>query len=89
MYSYAATAQDVTHLQKNSSTVQEENELWESVGVIIIDKDFTEYKVLKEEFPNAIVLYCQWHVIKALFKCLSDYDVNKSDRDECRQIIRS
>ena len=62
---------------------------WESVGVIIIDKDFTEYNVLKEEFPNSIVLYCQWHVIKALFKCLSDYDVNKADRDECHQIIRS
>lgn len=90
MYSYAATAQeDATHLQKIIQLFKEKNEKWESVSVVIIDKDFTEYKVLKEEFPNAIILYCQWHVIKALFKCLSDYDVNKSDRDECRQIIRS
>ena len=87
---YAATAQeDTTHLQKIVQLFKEKNELWESVSVIVIDKDFTEYKVLKEEFPNAIVLYCQWHVIKALFKCLSDYDVNKGDRDECRQLIRS
>ena len=86
---YAATAQeDTTHLQKIVQ-FKEKNEQWESVSVIVIDKDFTEYKVLKEEFPNAIVLYCQWHVIKALFKCLSDYDVNKGDRDECRQLIRS
>ena len=28
-------------------------------------------------------------MVKALFKCLSDYNVNKSDRDEYRQIIRS
>ena len=87
---YAATAQeDATHLQKIVQLFKETNEPWKSIGVIIIDKDFTEYKVLKEEFPNAVILYCQWHVIKALFKCLSDYDVNKGDRDDCRQIIRS
>jgi len=56
--------------------------------VIIIDKDFSEYKVLKQNFPNAVILYCQWHVVKALFKCLSDYDVDKSNCEECRQIIR-
>ena len=56
--------------------------------MIIIDKDFSEYKALRQEFPNAVILYCQWHVIKALFKCLSDYDVEKSNREQCRQIIR-
>ena len=35
-----------------------------------------------------MILYCQWHVIKALFKCLSDYDVNKANREKCREIIR-
>ena len=69
--------------------IQRENEHWDSVHVIIIDMDFTEFKVLKDEFPNAVILYCQWHVIKALFKCLSDCDVNKGDREECRQIIQS
>jgi len=44
--------------------------------------------VLKEEFPNAVILYCQWHVIKAMFKGMSDCRVEKSDRDECRRIIR-
>lgn len=34
-----------------------------------------------------MILYCQWHVIKALFKCLSDCDVEKSNREECREII--
>ena len=43
--------------------------------------------MLKQEFPNAI-LYCQWHVIKALFKCLSDYDVEKSNHEQWHQIIR-
>ena len=86
---YAATAQeDATHLQRIVQLFKEKNEQWNSVRVIIIDKDFTEYKVLKDEFPNAVILYCQWHVIKALFKCLYDCDVNKSDHDECCHIIR-
>jgi len=35
-----------------------------------------------------VILYCQWHVIKALFKSLSDCDVEKSKREECCEIIR-
>ena len=57
MVFYAATAQeDATHLRKIIQLFKEKNEQWESVNVII-DKDFTEYKVLKEEFPNAVILY--------------------------------
>ena len=86
---YAATArEDAIHLQKIVELFKSNNTDWQSVRVIIIDKDFSEYKVLREEFPDAVILYCQWHVIKALFKCLSDYDVDKSKREECRQIIR-
>jgi len=86
---YAATVkEDASHLQKIAELFKEKNDSWESVRVIIIDKDFSEYKVLKEEFPNAVILYCQWHVIKALFKCLSDCDVEKSKREKCREIVR-
>ena len=86
---YAATAQeDATHLQRIVQSFKEQNSAWASVRVIIIDKDFTEWKVLKEEFPNAVILYCQWHVIKAMFKGMSDCSVEKSDHDECRRIIR-
>ena len=44
----AATAQeDATHLQEILQLFKEKNEPWKSIGVIIIDKEFTEYKVLK------------------------------------------
>ena len=86
---YAATArEDAIHLQKIVELFKSNNTDWGSVRVIIIDKNFLEYKVLTQEFPNAVILYCQWHVIKALFKCLIDYDVEKSNREQCRQIIQ-
>ena len=34
--------------------------------VIIIDKDFTEMKILENLFPKASVLLCTFHVIKYL-----------------------
>lgn len=39
---------------------------FDSVAVIIIDKDFTELAVLKEQFPKARVLLCHFHVVKYL-----------------------
>lgn len=56
------------HLQKIMQSFKEENSAWPSVGVIVVDKDFTEWKILKEEFPEASILFCQWHVMKATFK---------------------
>ena len=44
--------------------------------------------MLKEEFLNAVILYCQWHVMKAMFKGMSDCGVEKSNRDECCRIIQ-
>ncbi len=84
--SYAATTEEGTvHLQK----IIQSNPSWSSVQVIVIDKDFTEWAVMREEFPNATVLFCQWHVMKAMFKNLADCGVDKSSRDEARQAIRS
>ena len=44
--------------------------------------------MLKEEFPDAAVLFCQWHVVKAMFKKVVDCGVTKSDRDEARESLR-
>lgn len=45
--------------------------------------------MLREELPNATVLFCQWHVIKAMFKQLSDCEVEKLKCDDARDAIRS
>lgn len=40
------------------------NPSFSKTKVIIIDKDFIEIKVIKEEFPEVNILFCQFHVIK-------------------------
>ncbi|KAK1929226.1 Zinc finger SWIM domain-containing protein 3 [Phytophthora citrophthora] len=42
---------------------KEKNPLWENVVSVVIDKDFTEWKVLEECFPKAKILLCQFHAI--------------------------
>ena len=54
---YAAISQeDATHLQKMVSMFKEENLNWGAIQVVVIDKDFTEWNILKSEFPNAVIL---------------------------------
>ena len=86
---YAATAEeDSTHLQRIIQSFKASNPSWPNVCVIVIDKDFTELQALQLEFPQASVLYCQFHVIKCFFKQLTDLDVPKENRDEAREVIR-
>ena len=49
-----------------------QNSRYTSTHAVVIDKNLAEWKILKEELPKAVVL---WHVIKVLFKQLSDTDV--------------
>lgn len=43
---------------------------------IVVDKDCTEWKVLREEFPDATI---QWHVMKAMFKKMVECDIENSE----------
>ncbi|KAG2792488.1 hypothetical protein PC129_g23389 [Phytophthora cactorum] len=47
------------------------NPAWTRIKCILIDKDFTGMSVLKVAFPDAIVLLCQFHVLKYLFEEIS------------------
>ena len=83
---YVATAEeDSAHLQRIIQSFKSSNPAWLNVRVIVIDKDFTELQALQIEFPQASILYCQFHVIKCFFKQLADLDVPKDSRDEARQ----
>ena len=62
--------------------------MWSKVKVIVIDKDFTELNALQQEFPEANVLFCQFHVIKYLFKQICELDVPKEKRELAREHIR-
>ena len=86
---YAATAEeDSTHLLHIIQSFKAFNPSWSDVRVIIIDKDFTELQALQQEFPQASVLFCQFHVIKCFFKQIVELDVPKENRDEARELIR-
>lgn len=45
---------------------QEENPKSAYVQSFVIDKDYTEWRVLEELFPFATVLLCQFHTLKYL-----------------------
>ena len=46
-------------------------------------------EILKEEFPNSQVLFCQWHVMKAKFKKVVDCEIEKTAREAAKQLLRS
>ncbi|KAG3144098.1 hypothetical protein PC128_g24464 [Phytophthora cactorum] len=45
---------------------KQNNPAWTDVKVVVIDKCFTELKLLQEEFPCASVILCHFHVIDYL-----------------------
>ena len=62
---YSATAEEsAVHLLHIIQTFKSFNPSWFNIRVIVIDKDFTELPALQQEFPQATVLFCQFHVIK-------------------------
>lgn len=40
------------------------NEKWESIRVVMADKDIAERNIIKEYLPNASVLICLFHVFR-------------------------
>eukprot|EP00644_Phytophthora_capsici_P010711 jgi/Phyca11/81054/gw1.9.876.1 len=42
---------------------KEKNARWRQVETLVIDKDFTEWRVLEKSFPHAKILLCQFHAI--------------------------
>lgn len=42
---------------------KEKNSGWKHIQSVVIDKDFVEWGVLKDAFPRAKVLLCQFHAI--------------------------
>eukprot|EP00644_Phytophthora_capsici_P014788 jgi/Phyca11/124337/e_gw1.53.374.1 len=42
---------------------KEKNSRWQDIETVVIDKDFTEWRVLQSSFPKATILLCQFHAI--------------------------
>ena len=66
---YAAVSEESAEsLEVIVNAFKEVNPTSDEIRVIVIDKDFTEYKVLTNTFPQAKVLFGQFHVIKCFNK---------------------
>lgn len=85
---YAATTDEsAQHLSAIVQAFKQCHPTYGTTKVVIIDKDFTELAVLKEELPNTTILFCQFHVIKCFYKAVSDLEVPKERRDALRKVL--
>jgi len=68
---------------------KQNNPAWSRIKCIIIDKDFTEMSVLKEVFPDVIVLLCQFHVLKYLREEIArtDYGFTTWQKQQLQSIM--
>lgn len=58
--------EDVQSIRQAIIALKEHNTAWNNIKVIVVDKDFVEIAVMRQEFPHARILLCQFHVIKYL-----------------------
>lgn len=58
--------------------------------VFLTDNDLKERQPLQTAFPNARLLLCQFHVLKAVWSwlCNSHHNVNKNDRQEVYMLFK-
>ena len=85
---YAATTDEsAQHLSAIIQGFKQCHSSYSNTKVVIIDKDFTELSVLREELPNTTILFCQFHVIKCFYKAVSDLEVPKERRDALRKVL--
>ena len=56
-------------------------------STIVLDKDIREHNAIKEYLPNARILICQWHVMRAIKPQINKY-VNKEDQESLTQSFK-
>ena len=85
---YAATANENTEcISAIVKAFKSCNPSHNKVKVIIIDEDFTELAVLREEMPSATILFCQFHVIQNFYKVVSNFKVPKENRNDLWKVL--
>lgn len=77
-------------LQTAIETFKTNNPEWKRVQCVIIDKDFTEMKVLRASMPQARILLCQFHVIKWLWEEIAAdcYRFTPWQTDRLRSVVK-
>ncbi|OWZ23800.1 LOW QUALITY PROTEIN: hypothetical protein PHMEG_0001258 [Phytophthora megakarya] len=74
-------------LRMSCTQFKANNPSYDSLAVIIVDKDFTEISVLEEEFPGVRILLCHVHVVKYLQEEVAKEKYNL-DKKEMKRFIQ-
>ena len=66
------------------------NPAWECVRAIMSDKDFVERAVMREEFPQASLLICLFHVLRTFRREVTceRMGIRSAQRDMCLDILQ-
>ena len=69
----------------NFKSFKDESSAWSDIRVIVADKNFTEWKVIKENFWDAKILIV---LSMACHESNVDFDVKKCERDNVKGLLR-
>ena len=64
------------------------NPKWEQVKIAITDKDLTEIVSIKKEFPQAINLLCQFHMLKYIRTKISSYSSDHTVKEQLMELTK-
>ena len=61
---WLVTSEDAATTKAMAEIFQAHNEQWHNTVTIMADKDFTERNIFQQQFPQANLLVCSFHVLK-------------------------
>lgn len=79
-----------TSLSTVMDTFKARNPRWESVRVLMADKDMTERDILSRKFPNAELLICLFHTFRSLKREITTekMGITTGQRTMCLEVIQ-
>ena len=71
-------------------TFKEKNPCWDSIRVLMADKDMTERDILCGKFPNAELLICLFHTFRSLKREITTekMGITNGQRNMCLEVIQ-
>ena len=87
---FAALLQDEqeSSLSRMVKCFKESNPAWDRIKTVVIDKDFAEVKALRAAFPNARILLCTFHVMKAMKLKISTLQLGVDEKNSLLESVK-
>lgn len=65
-----------------------ENKNWHSINTVMLDKDMSEINAVKNQFPNAKIRLCMFHVQTAFLRKIKSLSISKIESDKSIEFFR-